>query len=637
MSLRSRKLNRECPLPWTDFVPCIRSLFLDVRKLHSGNLFWLCGFPGDGSFKSVAGNEPVRRFDPVKPITPSKAFTTNTTILPPAGKRVGGCHLLSFTLLLRTDAMKKFTFPLTVSCILAITGCAGVSGPSRQLARQIGSTSESSTVQSKNSTNGSPDEAAAVVGTVAYLDDDPSSADVAGELAMDEGLANDKGDQRREDGESRASNTEPFTIEPIASFESDVAFDGNGYPTESTGYTLADIEALALGSNPALLSAQATTSKAAGLRNQVGTRPNPSLGYFGQQIADRNTDQHGVFVEQEFVRGNKLQLNRDVLGHTQRAQAAENETQRYRVLTDVRVRFFEAIAAQQQVDATLTFADVARRGVQVAEDRQKAEEGTLIETLQARTLLSEVTLAAEQAEVAYQGAWQDLAAIAGLQDSAPARLVADMSTPIDTPDWNLAYTEILAQSPELTAAQAIVCEKQALHRRQQAQPISNVIAQLGAGYDDATDHGMINVQLSAPIAVWNKNSGNISAAYADYVRATQEVQRIQQSIRSRLARAAQEFETAMKSVRKYEDEIIPQAKKSLELSEEAYRAGELDFLQVLIVRRSYYESAIRLIQSRGSLAQAASKVDGLLLTGGLDSPVDYTDGDGIRGASFGGQ
>jgi len=26
-----------------------------------------------------------------------------------------------------------------------------------------------------------------------------------------------------------------------------------------------------------------------------------------------------------------------------------------------------------------------------------------------------------------------------------------------------------------------------------------------------------------------------------------------------------------------------------------------------------------------------------LLTGGLDSPTDYTNGDGIRGASFGGQ
>jgi cobalt-zinc-cadmium efflux system outer membrane protein len=406
---------------------------------------------------------------------------------------------------------------------------------------------------------------------------------------------------------------------------------------ESIRYTLADIESIAMENNPALAAARAISVKAAGLRNQVGIRPNPTLGYFGQQIADRGTDQHGVFVEQEFVRGNKLQLNREALGHTQRAQTAEADIQSLRVLTDIRVRFYEAIAAQQQYDATLAFAEIAERGVKVAQDRQNAAEGTLIETLQAETLLSEITLAAEQAEVAYMGAWKDLAAIAGLQQSTPIRLDGDLSQNAVAPDWAVAYATIVAESPELMAAQAIVCEKQALLRRQQAQPIPNVMGQLGAGYDDGTDHGMINVQLSAPIPVWNQNTGNVSAAYHEYVRATQEVQRIEQSIQSRLAREAQAFESAMRAVRKYEDEIIPQVNRSLELSEEAYRAGELDFLQVLVVRRSFYESSIRLIEAQGQLAQATAKIDGLLLTGGLDAPRDFTDGDGIRDASFGGQ
>ncbi|MDA8746514.1 hypothetical protein N9N28_17965, partial [Rubripirellula amarantea] len=48
-------------------------------------------------------------------------------------------------------------------------------------------------------------------------------------------------------------------------------------------------------------------------------------------------------------------------------------------------------------------------------------------------------------------------------------------------------------------------------------------------------------------------------------------------------------------------------------------------LQVLIVRRSYYESTVRFIEAKGQLAQASAKVDGLLLTGGLDAPQDYTD------------
>lgn len=507
------------------------------------------------------------------------------------------CFPLLLTSSLCKDAMNRLTCLLVCSCVLFLSGCMSARG----MARKIAAPSAEPRQEIESLVKEAPGLSSQVARTGQATDD-------------------------------------PFAAKPATAIEPMVVVaTESSLPEYTTSYSLDDIESLALSNNPALASARATTSKAAGLRSQVGTCPNPTLGYSVQQLADRNMDQHTVFLEQEFVRGNKLQLNRAVLAHTQRAQMAESQAQLYRVLTDVRIRFFEAVAAQQQLDTTRAFAEVAQRGVAVAKERHKAEEGTLIETLQAQTLLSEVTLAAEQAEVAYLGAWQDLAAIAGLPQTMPVRLVGELNASNLSPDWRQAYTEILSQSPELKAAQAIVCEKQALIQRQQAQPISNVTAQVGAGHDEATEHGLINVQLSAPIPVWNQNLGNISAAYADYVRATQEVQRIEQSIRSRLARAAQEFDAALKSVRKYEDEIIPQVQKSLDLSEDAYRAGEIDFLQALVVRRSFYESSIRLIQAKGSLAQAEAKVDGLLLTGGLDAPKDYTDGDGIRSASFVGQ
>jgi cobalt-zinc-cadmium efflux system outer membrane protein len=440
--------------------------------------------------------------------------------------------------------------------------------------------------------------------------------------------------------ESAPPNFEPVLVQPIPdeayAYDNSVVL-GEPFSSAAGSYTLADIEQIAMGNNPAIAAANATVNKAAGLRQQVGVRPNPTLGYFGFQIADRGTDQHGAFIEQEFVRGNKLALNREVLQHTTTAQRWEIETQRYRVLTDVRVRFFEALAAQRQVDAINGFADVARRGVQVAKDRKDAKEGNDIDILQSQTLLSEVSLAAERAEVAYRGAWNDLSAIAGLTDTTPARLVADFSPTSASPNWDVAYAEIVSQSPEMSVARALVCEKQAMLRRQQVQMVPNVTGQLGVGYDDATNSGLLNLQVGAPIPVWNKNSGNVSAAYADYTRAVENVKRIEQSIKARLARAAQEYEASLASVKKYEQEIIPQTKKGLELSEQAYKVGELAFLQILVVRRSYYEATVQLIAAQGQLAQASAKVDGLLLTGGLDAPVDYTAGDGVRGQTFSGQ
>lgn len=404
-----------------------------------------------------------------------------------------------------------------------------------------------------------------------------------------------------------------------------------------TALTLAEIEQIALTRNPAISAAHAASSKAAGLFKQVGVRPNPTVGYFGSQIADQGTDQHGVFVEQEFVRGNKLRLNREVLRHTAAAQRWEAEVQRHRVLTDVRVRFYEASAAQRQLTATDEFVEVASRGVKIAADRLEAEEGSKVDLLQAKTLLSEINLVRQQTYASYRGAWQELAAIAGMPDSQPIQLTDTFAASSNTRDWASTYAELLSQSPEIARANELICEKLAYLNRQKVQATPNITAQFGAGYDNATDSGLINLQIGAPIPVFNKNCGNISAAYADYTRAVANLDRIELAIRSRLARVAQEYESSMAAVQRYQQEILPQTKESLTLSESAYVAGELEFLQVLVIRQRYFDSMIAYIQSQGQLAQANAKIDGLLLTGGLDVPEDFTSGDGLRGQSFGGQ
>jgi cobalt-zinc-cadmium efflux system outer membrane protein len=213
----------------------------------------------------------------------------------------------------------------------------------------------------------------------------------------------------------------------LVSTTSELAYESE-FQTGSSGtsYTLDQVESIALARNPSLQAAEYLVQKAAGLRYQVGLVPNPTIGYFGQQIAAQGTDQHGVFVEQEFVRGNKLQLNRDVLSSTQNAQQWSVIAQQYRLLTDIRTGFYEALAAQQQLEIAESLLDVAKRGVQVATDRLGAGEGSQIDVLQSQTLLSEITLTSERLELAYRGAWQHLAAVAGLDENAPVRLDGEL-------------------------------------------------------------------------------------------------------------------------------------------------------------------------------------------------------------------
>ena len=189
----------------------------------------------------------------------------------------------------------------------------------------------------------------------------------------------------------------------------------------------------------------------------------------------------------------------------------------------------------------------------------------------------------------------------------------------------------------LAAACAKVRRARANLQRQRVQPIPNLNAQIGAGYDDGTGDEFANVRLTVPIPVHNKNQGNIRAAHAEYCAATQNVNRLKMQMRRDLARAMRGFQVAHVSVHQYETSILPKVGETLELMQKAQEAGEFDFLRVLIARRAYFDANLKYVVAKTQLAQANAKIDGLLLTGGLDQVVSYDGTDELRGAALSGQ
>jgi len=407
--------------------------------------------------------------------------------------------------------------------------------------------------------------------------------------------------------------------------------------TESVSWSLAELEATALQQNPAILQASASAQKAVGYRDQVGRKPNPMIGYQGQQLADAGTDQHLAFVEQDIVMGDKLRKNQNVLNQEIQSQLWEVETQRRRVLTDVRQRFYEALAAQRRKELAIAFESVAAKGVAFAEARMRAKEGTRPEVLQAEIQLKEVQLQRRNADAAFRGSWTQLMAVSGMPDLPPGSLDGQLSVATADRDWDTIQGQILSSSPELQGARSRFARARANLDRQQSQAIPNLSLAFGAGQDNGTGSGMINTQIGLPIPVHNRNQGNIAAAHAEFCRASQDVRRTEKAIQSRLAGARRDFEVSAATVLQYEQEILPRAQETLDLAESAYEAGEFDFLQVLIVRRTYFDSNIAYVAAQVDLARASAMVDGFVLSGGLESTRDTEFDSGLRDQSLTGQ
>ncbi len=416
-------------------------------------------------------------------------------------------------------------------------------------------------------------------------------------------------------------------------------FDKVQDPADSSsfGYTLEQLIATALGASPAIRQAESAVAKAAGYRYQVSLRPNPWVGYNGTQLADRATDQHTVVVQQSVITAQKLQRNTAVLNYEVENLKWQAEQQRRAVTNDVKQSFYEVLGAQQKLVLSKQFVQMAEKAVEVVQQRKKAGEGTEVDVLQSEVQLQQVIIANRQAIAVLAGARSRLAATINQPNTVDLIVNGELPGEPKPYQWDEEYKRICSESPELMAAQTRVARARANLNRQRVQAHPNIDWMLGAGYDNGTDSQMINTQVGIPLPVNNQNEGNQSAAHAEYCRAMHEVERIQLSLKARLAIASQAYESASASVTTYKSAVIPKAEKMLELAEITFKAGEIDFLQVLTIRRTYFDSMFEYLSSRTQLAQAGANIDELLLSGSLDNSVDSSLDDGLRDQSFTGQ
>jgi cobalt-zinc-cadmium efflux system outer membrane protein len=136
-------------------------------------------------------------------------------------------------------------------------------------------------------------------------------------------------------------------------------------------------------------------------------------------------------------------------------------------------------------------------------------------------------------------------------------------------------------------------------------------------HDNATSYDVAGIQFTLPLQVFNANQGNISKARAELIEAEREVDRVALRLRDRLAEAYRGYETARGQLEIYDREILPRAKEALDLTMQTYGAGEVSYLELLTVQRTYFQTGLQRLEALRQLRVAEVEIDGLLLRGGL--------------------
>jgi cobalt-zinc-cadmium efflux system outer membrane protein len=378
--------------------------------------------------------------------------------------------------------------------------------------------------------------------------------------------------------------------------------------------TLAEAELLAMGAHPALREAGGMVRSAQGQWLQSGLRPNPTIGYQGEEIGDEgHAGMQGGYFSQEFVTAGKLGLSRAVALREVAATEQRLERTRLQVLTTVRMYYYESLAAERALALAKQLEQVGSQALEASELRLKALEGTKAAMLQSQVEYNSAQLLAEQATNRRDAARRRLASVVGSQESITAPLDDTLGSKLPTLDWESARVRLLAESPELAQLRFEVDAARWAVQRQVAGRVPNVTVMSGAQYDYATEFAMANVQVSMPIPVFNRNQGNIATASGQLVAAQSALEARELSLTQQLATAMGDYLTASRRVARYTSSILPAARQSLDLVSTAYEQGELEYLDILNTQRTYTEKNIGYLNDLESAWKKWAEIDGLLV------------------------
>jgi outer membrane protein, heavy metal efflux system len=386
---------------------------------------------------------------------------------------------------------------------------------------------------------------------------------------------------------------------------------------------LADLEQMALGSNPTLAQAAAGIDAARGKALQAGLYPNPTIGYAGEQIGIAGTagELQGGFVQQTIVTAGKLRLSR--AKSNQEAYEAEIRAlaQQYRVLNGLRMRFYELLALERTIDLNQKLLDNANESLRTTKEMSNTGQANRAEVLLAEVQVNEAKIALRTVQNRYPALWQHLAALVGTPDLRPSPLQGQLEPNGPALDWDSSLNRLLQESPELQAARAHVVYDQITLEREKVEPIPNIQLQGAAGYNFETRNAVASgVQVGIQLPVWNRNQGTIQQVKADLARSNAEVARVELSLRQRLAEAFNRYQTARETSQIYRDASIPQASEAYEIQLDMYQKRRVAWPQVVALQRGVLELKEKYTRSLLELRQAEVAICGLLLVDGLTQP-----------------
>jgi cobalt-zinc-cadmium efflux system outer membrane protein len=376
-------------------------------------------------------------------------------------------------------------------------------------------------------------------------------------------------------------------------------------------FSLAEADSLLAQKNRELQAARRAVEAAEAVTLSAGQRPNPNLslstvnispnrGIGSGTLRDKTVDST-IRLDQLIERGDKRELRVSTAKKLETASGEDLADVLRQQRLALRGSYYDLLLAQDRVAISADTAELFSRSLQAADLRLQAGDIASSDVARIRVDALRAQNDARAAEADRRRSQLALAYMIGAEQHADLLRATD-AWPAPQPVAAAELDELIERRPDVRAARSRI--EAASAARELARSLRTRDVSVGVQFEHFPDPlgnaaNSYGVALSVPLFARYYYEGEIAQAESAYNSATDNLERARAVARSEIARALSDVTAAAERLKRYQDNLLAEAKKSADSAEFAYKNGAIGVMDLLDARRT-----LRAIQLDAASAQA---------------------------------
>ena len=395
-------------------------------------------------------------------------------------------------------------------------------------------------------------------------------------------------------------------------------FDFNGNPI-----TLQKAIDLAIEHNPVLNASRWERRAMDGRVIQAGLLPNPEIEAETENFAGSGVF-HGfdaaetkVLLSQLIELGGKRSKRSTYAALGRDLAQRDYEVIRADVVARATLAFMNVLFAQERLSLMRKLLNLASEVLQTTSERVKAGKISPMEKIKAEVDRSASLIDVKHAQFDLKVARRKLSGAWGGTTPSFSEARGRLSNLLPVPSLE-ALQGMVSRNPDVSRWAVAIEQHRAGVDLEQAQGIPDLTVSLGAKHHNEVNDTAFVMGISIPIPIFDRNQGATLEARDRLSKSKEESRAVWLRVVNNLAETYQRLSRAHMEATDLARHVLPGAEAAFKASEEGFRHGKFDYLDMLDAQRTLVSMNLRHINALFAYQQARTRVERLI---GLDMGV----------------